>query len=170
MHAGLIQKFIPVFNLDAAESFGIVALVTLSAPVSMTSDIAKKLARMPEVFGVFVATGENNIVVKISLHNAYALQHFLIGPTFRKLGVEVTGSQIITETVKDEHPLPFAEEFQIELRCDLCKEEITSSRPYSIRVGSTRHYFCCRPCRKSYLDKYGPRIKRVNQLSENESD
>ncbi|MGH2639317.1 MAG: winged helix-turn-helix transcriptional regulator [Rhabdochlamydiaceae bacterium] len=161
--AGLIQKFVPVFNSDALENSGIVALVSIIAPVSMVSKIAKDLARKPEVCGVFLTTGVNNLMVKVSLPNAQSLQRFVTGADFKKSSVEVMGSQIVTQTVKDEHPLPFASEFRMKLRCDLCKGEITTSRPYTIRVASTRCYFCCKTCRSTYLEKNGARIRAVNK-------
>ena len=167
--AGLIQKFVPVFNLEASENSGVVALVTLSVPASGVSKIAKDLARRPEVYGVFHTTGVNNLMLKVSLPNAVSLQRFLTRPDFKKQGVEVGASQIVTETVKDEHPLPFAGGFKIKLYCDLCKGEIATSRPYSIKVGSTRYFFCCKTCRSTYLEKHGARIKAVNNRTEKQA-
>ena len=161
--AGLIQKFVPVFDLNASDNSGVVGLVALSVPASMVSKTAKHFASKPEVCGVFLTTGVNNMLVKVSVLNAQAFQRFLTAADFKKLRVEVASSQIVTGTVKDEHPLPFAGAFQMRLYCDLCKGEITSSRPYSIKVASTRYYFCCKTCRATYLQKHGARIKTVNK-------
>jgi Lrp/AsnC family transcriptional regulator, regulator for asnA, asnC and gidA len=160
--AGLIQKFVPVFNLDASENSGVVALVTFSAPASVVSKVAKDLAREPEVYGVFLTTGSNNVMVKVGVPNAKSLQRFMTGSGFKRSNVEVTGSQIVTETLKDEHPLPLAGEFRMKLRCDLCRGEITTNRPYSIKVATTRYYFCCKTCRSTYIEKHGARIRAVN--------
>ena len=160
--AGLIRSFTPVYNLDATENSGVSVLVTLSAPPSKTTQIAKDLGNMPEVFGLFIISAQNNLIARVNLPNLRELQQFLTSASLRKLGAEVIGSQIITETVKDEHPLPFANSLQLNLRCDFCKGQISTSRPYSINVASRKYYFCCKICRKSYLEKYGQKINRIN--------
>ncbi|MDA4111978.1 MAG: AsnC family transcriptional regulator [Thaumarchaeota archaeon] len=161
--AGLIRKFAPIFNLEAVDNAGILALVTMNAPPSRTDEIAKELGKMEQVYEVIVTTGRDNLVTKLRLENAQALQRFLNSPTLKKLDVKVSGSQIITATVKDEYPLPFAESFRLNLRCDLCKGEISSPRPYTIKVASTRYYFCCKTCKKDYLAKHGEAIKLLNE-------
>jgi Lrp/AsnC family leucine-responsive transcriptional regulator len=162
-HAGLIQKFIPVLDLDASENSGIIALVSVRAPTSKIDLIAKALSQMPEVHGVFMTASPNNLILKVSLPNTQSLQNFVMGSELRKLKVEVGDSQIITKTVKDEHPLPLAGQFQMRLKCDLCKGEISSSKPYSIKVASTRYYFCCKTCKSTYLDKHALRIRALNK-------
>ena len=104
-------------------------------------------------------------MIKVSVRNAQSLQRFLTSPEFRKLGVEVASSQIITETVKDERPLPFTDEIYMKLSCDLCNGEITSNTPYTIRVASTRDYFCCKTCKTTYLQKHGDRIRSINKAN-----
>ena len=163
-HAGLIRKFAPIFNLEAVDNAGILALITMSAPLSRTEEIASELSKLDQVYEVTVTTGRDNIVAKLRLENAQGLQKFLTGPVLKKLDVKVTGSQIITSTVKDEYPLPFAEGFQLNLRCDLCKGEITNPKPYTIKVASTRYYFCCKTCKSEYLQKHGRAIQKLNAV------
>ena len=163
--AGLIQKFVPVLSPDASDNSSLIAFVTLSVPSATIEKVAKELGRKPEVVGVFITTGANNLMLKISLRNAQSLHRFLTSSDFRKLGVEVAGSQIITQTVKDEPPLPFTDEINMRLTCDLCKGEITSSTPYTIRVASTKYYFCCKTCKAAYLEKHSDRIKSINKTS-----
>ena len=160
--AGLIKKFTPVYNLDAMENSGITALLTLRASPSRTTQIANGLCNMPEVFGVFIISAQNNLIARVNLPNLRALQQFLTSASLKRLGAEVIGSQIITETVKDEHPLPIADSPQLKLRCDFCKGQISASRPFTINVASTKYYFCCKICKKSYLEKYGQKISRIN--------
>ena len=167
--AGLIQKFVPVFDLDASENSGVTAFITMKVPASSVSKIASELAEKPEVFGSFVTTGENNLTLRVNLPNLKSLQRFVSGSDMKKLGVEVTGSQIVTETLKDEHPLPIAGDFQMKLYCDLCKGQIMTSRPYSIRVGPARYYFCCKTCRQTYLQKHAARIRAVKKPTDSEN-
>jgi len=163
--AGLIQKFVPVLNPNASDDSSLLAFVTLNAPSSAVEKITKELGSKSEVTGVFVTAGPNNLLLKVSVRNAQSLQRFLTNAEFRKLGVEVIGSQIITETVKDERPPPFTEEVHMKLNCDLCKGEITSNTPYTIRVASTRYYFCCKTCKATYLQKHGDRIRAINKAN-----
>jgi len=163
--AGLIQKFVPVLSPDASDDSSLLAFITLNTPSSSVEKIAKELGRKPGVIGVFVTTGVNNLVLRVSVRNAQSLHRFLTSAEFRKLGVEVAGSQIITETVKDERPLQFMDEIHMKLSCDLCKGEITSRTPYTIRVASTRYYFCCKTCKATYLQKHGDRIRTINKAN-----
>src|SRR5579864_1242433 len=163
--AGLILKFVPVLSPDATDNTSLLAFVTLSAPPSSIEKIVKDLGGKPEVIGVFVTTGTNNLLLKVNVRNAQFLQRFLTNTEFKRLGVEVTGSQIITETIKDERPKLFTDEIHMKLSCDLCKGGISSKTPYTIRVASTRYYFCCKTCKASYLEKHGDRIRTINKAN-----
>jgi DNA-binding Lrp family transcriptional regulator len=162
VHAGLIKKFVPIYDPEATANLGISAIVALSVPMSKVTQITKNLCLMPEVLGLFVTTGQSNLIAKVNLPNLQSLQSFLTSMTLKKLGVEVVGNQIITETVKDDHPMPFADSLQLRLKCDFCKGEISTSRPYTIKVAESRYYFCCKTCRKSYVDKHGQKIRQLN--------
>ena len=125
------------------------------------------MGRKPGVIGVFVTTGVNNLVLRVSVRNAQSLHRFLTSAEFRKLGVEVAGSQIITETVKDERPLQFMDEIHMKLSCDLCKGEITSRTPYTIRVSLRRDTISAvrrakRPTSKSTATESGQSTRLIN--------
>ena len=131
--------------------------------MSKVTQIAKSLCQMPEVIGLFVITGQSNLIAKINQPNLKSYKSFLTSITLKKLGVEVVGNQIITETVKDVHPMPFADSLQLKLKCDFCKGEISTSRPFTIKVAGDIYYFCCKTCRKSYVDKHGQKINAVKR-------
>jgi YHS domain-containing protein len=61
--------------------------------------------------------------------------------------------------------VPFTDDVHMKLSCDLCKGEITSNTPYTIRVASTRYYFCCKTCKATYLQKHGDRIRSINKMN-----
>jgi transposase-like protein len=74
----------------------------------------------------------------------------------------VTSSQIITSVIKEEGPSALLlGTMTMNLKCDYCSEEVTRSRPYTVTAGSSHYYFCCRTCRKAYLDKYGSRLEKL---------
>lgn len=160
MKAGLIRKFVPLMDTDTE---GVLALVTLRTSVSRATEVASALSRLRPVYEAMITTGRENIVLKLRLENAFALQSFLASRAVKKLGAEVAWTQIITKTIKEERPLPFAKDSVLELRCDYCGGEIASTRPYSIKVSSSRYYFCCKTCRRSYLDKHAATIRRLNE-------
>jgi DNA-binding Lrp family transcriptional regulator len=171
--AGLITKFVPVINLNETELHGILALVNLKVqgsphppPSAFSSSfpsidaVARRLARVKEICSVFVTTGESKLVLKVIARNSEQLHRFLSGSFLRRLGVEVISTQIIIKTVKDEFPSHLlAEGTPIKLRCDFCKGDIATSRPYTILSASSHYYFCCKTCKRSYLERYGERIK-----------
>lgn len=157
--AGLIRNFIPVLNPEAMNNT-IVALVAARAPASKINAVAKKLATLSEVAGVYITTGENNITLKVTSRSMQELQLFL-SKKLPSYEVEAVASQIITEAVKDEQPVVLASGMAIDLKCDLCNGPIAINRPYSIKVGPSYSYFCCKTCRKSYLERYSIKIQKL---------
>jgi YHS domain-containing protein len=77
-------------------------------------------------------------------------------------GVEVTSAQIITSTAKEEPASLFAGGLMMNLRCDYCGEDVTSSRPYTLTVGPSHYYFCCKTCKKSYLEEHGKSLLKIS--------
>jgi len=164
VESGFIKKFAPILDQSTLRQ-GVNAFVNLRINSGDTNSILRKLSTMSEVIGVFVTTGENNVVLKINCEDTKRLQDFL-DERLPKLGGEVVSSQLILDAVKDEQPASLTGEIAVKLRCDYCKGEVLSDRPYNIRVGSQYHYFCCRTCRRSFLEKYGKRIARINAVGE----
>ncbi len=162
--SGLIKKFAPVLDQSMVRP-GVSAFVTLKVKAGNTRSVSRKLSSVPGVSGVFVTTGEHNVTLRVDCADPRELQDLLSTRLPKIVDGEVVASQIIVETVKDEQPAVLSEDVTLKLRCDYCKGEVASDRPYNIRVGSMYHYFCCRTCRRSYLDKYGARIKRINSVA-----
>jgi DNA-binding Lrp family transcriptional regulator len=165
VHAGLIQKFVPVFDLETSEVSGMTALVSINVPISKIEKTSKVLARMPEVIGVYLTGVVGNILLKIGVPNMRALQRFITGQELQKLDAKVEDSKIITKIVKDEQSFPFVENYQMNLKCDLCKGEIANPKPYTIKLGAVRYYFCCKTCKAAYLEKHGSRIRALSKNS-----
>ncbi len=157
--AGLIKKFVPIL---AANSFnrGVLALVTLGIDSTSAEKVANDLARLREVENVYMTTGQS-MTLKVALDGVQELQLFLKRNVLGKPNVKVTSSQIITSIVKEEPASPMPGTLTMNLRCDYCHGEVTSRRPYTVAAGSSHYYFCCKTCRKAYLDKYGPRLAKI---------
>jgi YHS domain-containing protein len=97
-------------------------------------------------------------MLKVRSESVREQENFLM-ETVTKRGYEVVASQIISSIVKDEQPVKLKSGVTLEMKCDLCKGPITTNRPYNIKVGTSSYYFCCKTCRRSYLDKHRPRME-----------
>ena len=156
--SGLIRKIVPILSSDSVDR-GVLALVTAKVPASRAERMARELSNHPEVEAVYMTTGQA-ITLKVALDDASALQTFLGKISSRRHGVEVVSSQIVTRVVKDEPPSLLPAGLTMNLKCDYCGGLVTSSRPYNITSGYSHYYFCCKTCRREYLDKHGKRLPR----------
>jgi DNA-binding Lrp family transcriptional regulator len=159
--AGLIKKFVPVLSSDSVNR-GVMALVTLKASSASSQKIADDLAELREVVAVYMTTGQG-ITLKVTLENVQELQSFLGKNVLKRKGIEVTSTQIITSTVKEEPVSLLPAGLVMNLKCDYCGGDVTSSRPYTVGVGSSHYYFCCKTCRKAYLEKHGKRLAKISR-------
>ena len=157
MKGGMIRGFVPVLDPSAVNE--VTGFVKLKVPAQLVDQVAARLARTEGVTGVFITTGEENVTVRVSSEDVRALQRFVTEKLARRLDGEVVSSDIVTKVVKDERSLRLNAGATVRLRCDYCGQEVASSRPYNIRVGTTYHYFCCRTCRKSFLETNKSRIR-----------
>ncbi len=158
--AGLIKKFIPILSGDSVNR-GVTTLLTLKAGSASVQKLAEDLAKMREVEAVYMTTGQS-ITLKATLDSVQSLQSFLAQNVLKKKGVEVTSNQIITSTVKEEPPSLLPNTLVMNLKCDDCGGDVTSSRPYTISAGPSRYYFCCKTCRKEYLAEHGKRLAKIS--------
>lgn len=159
--AGLIKKFVPVLSPDSVNR-GVLALVTLKVDATYAEKVAKDLAKLPQVEEVYTTTGQN-ITLKVALESVQGLEPFLKGNVLGRPGVGVSSSQIVTSVFKDEPPSLLPSVLTMNLKCDYCHGEVASSRPYTIAVGSSHYYFCCRTCKKDYLEKHGARLAKMSR-------
>ncbi len=157
--AGMIKKFVPILSPDAVNR-GVSALISLKVASSSVERLARDLSKLPEVENVYVTTGQG-MTLKVALDDVAGLQPFLGQRMLARPGVSVASSQIITSVVKEE-PAPLSPgALTMNLKCDYCHEEVARARPYTIAVGSTRYYFCCKTCKRAYLDKFGSRLAKT---------
>jgi DNA-binding Lrp family transcriptional regulator len=164
MKAGLIKKFVPVLSADSVNR-GVMALVTLNVSSASAQRIADELAELREVEAVYMTTGQS-LTLKVALDSAQGLQFFLAKNLHKRRGVDVTSSQIITSTVKEEPGSLLPGGLMMNLKCDYCGGEVTSSRPYTLAAGPSHYYFCCKTCRKDYLAEHGKRLANISRRSD----
>ncbi|MDA4118151.1 MAG: TRASH domain-containing protein, partial [Thaumarchaeota archaeon] len=121
--------------------------------------IARDLAKLREVDAVYTTTGQS-VSLRLTLESVQKLQSFL-EEVVGKRGVELHSTQIITNVVKDEPPSLDPTMLIMNLKCDYCGGAVTSTRPSTLVAGSSHYYFCCKTCRRAYLDKFGPRLAKI---------
>jgi DNA-binding Lrp family transcriptional regulator len=157
--AGLIKKFVPILSADSVDR-GVLALVTIRVASTFAEKFARDLAKLEEVEDVYMTTGQG-ITLKVVLGSVRDLQPFLSKISAGRPGIEVTSSQIITSVVKEEAPSLLPRVLNLNLKCDYCDGQVTSGRPYTISVGASHYYFCCKTCKKDYLERYGAKLAKL---------
>jgi Lrp/AsnC family transcriptional regulator, leucine-responsive regulatory protein len=169
--AGLIERFIPVLSVEPIAR-EISALVTVRVSSGSPEKLSSSLAKLPEVQDAYLTTGQC-VTVKLNLRRPQELQSFLGRAFMEREGAEVISSQIVTRIVKEEprasaaHSSPYSSSLSLagmasmDLRCDHCHGEVASSRPYTMSVGSSHYYFCCKTCKKDYLDSHRSRLAKL---------
>jgi len=162
LSTGFIKRIAPIFEPEKV-SGGITALVSFKVDTSRVEEIASRLAELEEVRSIFTTTGEGNLLVRVVLDDARALQEFLTSKTQEFKGLQVASSQIVTRTMKDEQGVVVKPNIGIPLTCDYCKGEV-KGEPFKLRVGEGERYFCCETCLSSYKEKYGARIRALNKM------
>jgi len=153
---GLIRGFIPVLGPGVAK--GVQSLITLKVPAREVETAAKTLARRPEVDGVFLTVGGGNLLVRLNTMDLEGVEEF-VGRRLVGRGWEVVTTEVVERAVKDERTVTIPDSVLLPLKCDYCGQEVKSERPFNIRVGLTRHYFCCNTCRRSYLAEHRSEIE-----------
>jgi len=160
---GFIKRVAPIFEPEKVAD-GVSAIVSFKVDALKVDEVASKLAELEEVRSIFTTTGEENLMVRVLLDDARALQEFLTSKTREFEGLKVASSQIVIRTVKDEQGVVVKSNIGIPLRCDYCKGEV-KGEPFTLKVGVDWRYFCCKTCLGAYKEKYGGRIKALNRAS-----
>lgn len=159
--AGLIRGFTVILNPEVSEK-GVDAFVTLKTKAGRVNDVVKRLSDVKEVVGIYETTGEQNLLVRVHCEDPKALERLLTITLPGIEGAEVVSSQMIVKVAKDERSEgKVSEGTPLKMKCDYCKGEIASEKPYNIKVGQSYHYFCCKTCRREFIRKYDQRIRSI---------
>lgn len=161
LKAGVITGFTPLLSPEVYGR-GVDAFVVLRARAASVNEAVRHISALKEVTGVYVTTGEENILLRVHCEDPDRLEELITNRLTGVEGVEVASTQMIVKTVKDGAPsLLVSEGIPLKLKCDYCRGEITSDKPYTLKVGPSYHYFCCKTCRREFIGKYGARIEQL---------
>lgn len=149
---GLIRGFAPVLDPSATQQ--VAAFVRLRVPPEKAGAAAEAIAKMPDVVGVYLTAGEGNILVRLGVDDLAEVEPMVAGKLSSRPGWKVVSCDVVTRAVADVPRFRVPRGATFILKCDYCRQEVRSDRPYTIRVGQTNHYFCCRTCRASYGSRH----------------
>ncbi len=157
IQSGLISRIAPIYNVDRLDK-GFGALVWLKVDANKVVKVAAEMARLEEIKGVFVTTGEGNLLVKIFGKDYDTIQSIISDKIGVVEGVQLLSTQMITKTLKDEQSIAIEPDTGVLLSCDYCKGKIQGS-PATFKVLDGERYFCCNTCLTSYKEKYGSKLR-----------
>jgi DNA-binding Lrp family transcriptional regulator len=160
---GIIKNIQPIFDIEKIDG-QMSALVFVKTNLSQSSDIANKLASIPQVRGVYKMTGEHNIIIKVIMtHHPEYLEEFIKTKIANIEGIKSASYQMITKTIKDDQSIPVMKEgIFLKIKCDYCDNDIFKDAKL-MRVGQYERYFCCNSCLTLYKQKYKTKIETMSR-------
>src|SRR2546425_6859969 len=140
MGEGLIRKISPIFDVSKFKQ-GLVFHLYLRVNPAEIENIAHKLEKDPEVRGIYLTTGENNLTLRVAVQSLEQLQRFT-ETLSNDFGVKQNSSQMIVKIFKDDQPVLIRPGTGVELKCETCNGPI-SGKPFVLKVaGGGRIFFC----------------------------
>ncbi len=159
LDAGVIKKIAPIIDLGKIEEY-VLAAVEAKVEASKLSDVTDSLVHLDEVRSVYATSGEYNLMFFLVTDGLRSLQSFLTEKVSNIPGMSSVSYRVVTSIAKDDPTIPLRPGVGIRLTCDECGREI-SGEPEIMKVGESRRYFCCRTCLAAYKEKYGPRLRKL---------
>ena len=159
----IIKNIQPIFDIEKIDG-QMSALVFVKTNLSQSTDIANKLASIPQVRGVYKMTGEHNIIIKVIMtHHPEYLEEFIKTKIANIDGIKSASYQMITKTIKDDQSIPVMKEgIFLKIKCDYCDNDIFKDAKL-MRVGQYERYFCCNSCLTLYKQKYKTKIETMSR-------
>ena len=160
---GIIKNIQPIFDIEKIDG-QMSALVFVKTNLSQSTDIANKLASIPQVRGVYKMTGEYNIIIKVIMtHHPEYLEEFIKTKIANIEGIKSASYQMITKTIKDDQSIPVMKEgIFLKIKCDYCDNDIFKDAKL-MRVGQYERYFCCNSCLTLYKQKFKTKIESMSR-------
>ena len=150
VNLGVIRQF--TVAIDPQKLLGgVTAFINLKAKLAEIDAIKSALSQMEEVVGLYVTTGECDLVVKVCVQDARMLEEFILRKLNKVAGIEGARSGVVVETAKEEYGPYIRPGFGIKVFCATCRKEIRDS-PIKRVLQDVEYYFCCNTCMSTYED------------------
>ncbi len=156
MDSGLIRTIAPILDASKFEQ-GVVCFLYLTVNPVDIEKTAQKLAERQEVRGIYLTTGDHNLVLRVVVDSLDELQHFseLLE---REYGARQHSSQMVVRSFKDDQAVILKPGMGVRLHCETCSNPITS-KPFILKVAGRERYFCCPICLGKFREKYETKLK-----------
>lgn len=158
---GIIKNIVPTFDIDKLDE-QLSAFIYLKTNPSESVNIANKLSSVPSIKGVYVMTGNYNLIAKVIAEKPKRLEEFIREKLAAIEGIRSISYHIIARTIKEDQSPSLKEGEVVKLRCHYCSNEI-AGEPRLLEVGEYQRYFCCNACLTLYKDKYRGRIEAITK-------
>jgi len=150
VNLGVIRQF--TVAIDPQKLLGgVTAFINLKAKLAEIESVKSALSDMEEVVGLYVTTGECDLVVKVCVQDARMLEEFILRKLNKVAGIEGARSGVVVETAKEEYGPYIRPGFGIKVFCATCRKEIRDN-PIKRVLQDVEYYFCCNTCMSTYED------------------
>jgi DNA-binding Lrp family transcriptional regulator len=158
--SGIIKNIEPIFNVDKIENQITSAIIFLKTDPLKSVNIANKISLISEVKGVYLMTGDFNVVIKVAITKDYEHVEVFVREKIATIrGVRSASYQIITKIIKDNQNIRIIEGISIRMKCDYCEKDIVKDAK-TLEIGDQfKRHFCCNSCLTLYKQKYKGRIE-----------
>lgn len=157
--SGLLRGVSPVLDASKFEH-GLDCLLYLRANPSDIERTADKLARRAEVRGIYLTTGEDNLLLRVAVDSLNDLQRFS-EMLDRDFGLKQHSSQMVVRTFKEDQRVLIKPGFGVRLQCETCNGPV-AGKPFILKVAGRERFFCCQTCLGEFRKKYEPKLKGLS--------
>ncbi len=159
MDSGLVRGISPILDASKFEQ-GIVCLLYFRVNPSEIESAAEKLAKLQEVRGIYLTTGEDNLVLRVVVDSLDGLQRFS-EMLDRDFGVKQHSSQMVVRAFKDDQAVLIRSGIGVRLQCETCNGPITG-KTFILKVAGRERFFCCQTCLGKFREKYEPKLRGLS--------
>ncbi len=148
VNLGVIRQF--TVAVDPQKLIGgVTAFINLKVKLNDIHDVKGALSKLDEVMGLYLTTGECDLIVKVCTPNSRSLEEFILNKLSKVQGIEGARSSVVIETAKEEYGPYIRPGFGIRVFCATCRKDIKDS-PIKRILQNVEYYFCCNTCVSSY--------------------
>ena len=159
MDSGLIRGISPILDSSKLEQ-GIACLLYFDVNPPDIERIARKLGRRREVKGIYLTTGDDNLVLRVMVESLNALQEFT-ETLSRDFHIKQRSSQMVVRAFKDDQAVLLRPGVGVRLKCESCGGPV-AGKPSILQVAGRERYFCCRTCLGKFREKYEAKLKDLS--------
>ncbi len=120
-------------------------LMNLKVESAYIDDVIEYLKGLDRVDGIWLITGEANLLIRVRFKSIDMLEEFKKMLTVDNKGVNILSTQIVTKVIKDEYHSSSDLNLDIKFVCSYCKGSI-QGEPLIFKVDGKEYLLCCSSC------------------------